>query len=359
MASRPRGACMAQRDDKANDKMRKAGWFVVILVLIVAGWTSAWFYAAGAAGHRVDAWIAAEAALGRFWTCPNRSVGGFPFAIKTACSDATFAAQARGQGVEGSIAHVAAETSLLHPRRVDITLGPPFAYRTSDGQTDLKATWASLTIDIERFQEVGALSLRGTDVAIDGVFGQAGQQTGTAARLDMSFTLPRDRTQPTMAFTIAVDGAPIAPLDEFAGGNDPSDIDLVGRIDLSDLGDARTPEEALERWRQAGGRIDLGPSSITRGGSKVIASGTLRLDDAHRPQGRLDAQFVGVGPLLARYGISGNLAAAGSLLSSLFGGGARPPAPSEPGALALPISLQDGRLGIGPIRTQIALPALY
>lgn len=339
--------------------MRKTAIALFLLLLIAAGWTALWATAAGQAGRRVDAWIAAETARGRAWTCPNRAIGGYPLAITIACSDATFAGQARGQGVESSVAHLLAEASLLHPRRLGLTLEPPLAYRTSDGQTDLKATWASLTIDLDDVPDIRTLSLRGTDVAVLGSFGQAGRQSGTAARLDATFVLSQDQPDPTVDFTVVVDGAPIAPLDQLVGGSNPADIEVIGRFDRADIGDARTPEEAMERWRQAGGRIDLGPSRVTRGQSKVIASGTLHLDEAHRPQGRLDAQFVGLEPILARFGISGNLAAAGSLLSSLFGGRGRPPASTEPGALSLPISFQKGRLGIGPIRTQIAIPPLY
>ena len=46
------------------------------------------------------------------------------------------------------------------------------------------------------------------------------------------------------------------------------------------------------------------------------------------------------------------------MLSALFGG-TKPAAPTLPGALALPISLKNGRVGVGPISTGIELPPLY
>ena len=56
--------------------MRNVG--IVLLVLVVAGWSTAWLYASSEAGRQVDAWIRKEAAQGRTWTCPNRTIGGYP-----------------------------------------------------------------------------------------------------------------------------------------------------------------------------------------------------------------------------------------------------------------------------------------
>ena len=75
-------------------------------------------------------------------------------------------------------------------------------------------------------------------------------------------------------------------------------------------------------------------------------------------RGRFDASFVGLGPILKRYGIGGDTAAIGALIGTLFGGG-RPARPAAPGALSLPIGLGNGRLSIGPITTGVTLTPLY
>ena len=336
--------------------MRKVG--IVLLVLFLAGWSAAWLYAAREAGRQVDGWIKAEAAQGRFWTCPNRSIGGYPLAIAIACSDPTFSGRGLGQVVDGALAGLDAEVSLLHPRTAAITLRAPFTYTTSAGDTNITGTWTSLHIAVGSLPAPRRLALAGSNVSVQGLFGQSGQQGGAAAALATAFTLEPNSANPTLDFSIAIDGMPIPSLDAVIGGSDPFSIALKGHLDRADVGDARTPEDAMEQWRIAGGHVDLGDAHMTRGESKVTASGTIGLDNAHRPQGRLAAQFIGLAPILQRFGISGNLAAAGSLLSSLFGG-PKPSASAEPGALALPISLQNGRLGVGPIRTAIALPPLY
>ena len=114
----------------------------------------------------------------------------------------------------------------------------------------------------------------------------------------------------------------------------------------------------MEHWRELGGSVALSDLKISRGRASVTASGTLGLDDQHRLRGKLDASFVGLETILKRYGISGDVAALGSLIGAFFGGG-KSARPVAPGALALPISFANGRLGIGPITTAVKLAPLY
>ncbi len=339
--------------------MRTLIFCLFLILLAGAAWSAVWFYAAHEAGTQLDAWMKAEDDQGRAWTCPDRAIGGYPLAITVSCTKPTFTGKALDQTVQGTVAGLVAEAAVTHPHSLAVALRSPLSYKTSDGAADVTATWSSLAIDLESPVAVRTVLFRGTDLVVDGSFGETGQQGGNAARLDASFAVvPRDST-PALDFMVAVRGSTIPPLDDLLGGKTPVDIDLSGRLDHADVGQARTPEEAIEAWRQAGGRVDLASSRLSRADSSVTGRGTLMLDDAHRPQGRLEASFVGLEPVLKRYGISGNLAAAGSLLNRLFGGGAPPATPSAPGTLNLPISVKNGRLGIGPIRTAIEVPPLY
>ena len=153
-------------------------------------------------------------------------------------------------------------------------------------------------------------------------------------------------------------GTPLPILDDLIGGSDPVDASFAGRLNQADPGEARTPGEAMEHWRENGGSVALSELKVSRGRASVTADGTVGLDGQHRLRGKLDASFVGLEPILQRYGISGDVAALGSLLGALFGGG-KPARPATPGALALPISFGNGRLGIGPITPPIKLAPLY
>lgn len=339
--------------------MRKTAGLLIAFAVFVLAWSAAWFAASVYAGRQVDGFIAAEARQGRDWACPDRHVGGYPFALAVTCRDATYAGQADGQRVDGQVAGLAARVALWNPRVVEIALAPPFSFRSSDGQTDVGGTWGGLTIDLSTLPDPRTLALRGTDLVVNGhVPGQPDASSRVAAFV-ARFTTSPSQPDRTVDFAVALTGAPVTVLDDLIGGGSaPVDATVAGRLDKADPGEARTPGEAMEHWRANGGTVSLSDVKVSRGGASVTASGALGLDDQHRLRGKLDASFVGLEPILQRYGISGDVAALGSLLGTFFGGG-RSAKPAAPGALALPISFRNGRLGVGPITTAVKLAPLY
>lgn len=339
--------------------MRKAITSTVLLILFVVVWSAAWFAASIYAGRQVDGFIVAEARQGREWACPDRHLSGYPFALVVSCRDATYDAQGGGQRIDGQVAGLTATVSLMRPRHVLIELVPPFSYHTSDNQTQVGGTWAGLTLDFSPLTDPRMLDLEGTGIDVHGRFPGREEVGGRAATLATRFTVSKPQADPVVDFVVAVTGTPMPILDDLVGGgSSPIDAILTGRLDQTDIGKARTPEEAMENWRAAGGTLSLSNLVVHRGGASVTASGKLGLDQQHRLEGRLDASFVGLEPILARYGISGNVAVLGSLIGTLFGGG-QSKQPAAPGALGLPISFGNGHLGIGPITTGVTLSPLY
>lgn len=333
--------------------MRKILLLVLLIGVVAAGWSALWFYAAREAGVRFDGWLASEDTQGRSWTCPERKIGGYPAALTITCAKPTYSGHTPTGTESGTAKSLLVEAAVTHPTSLALTLGAPLTYKSADGTADIKANWSSLTIDLEGLTDTKTVAVHGKDVAVDNLSGEE-RQGGKATTLDATF----DLTQPRIGFDIAIGGTTMPVLDGLLGGEAPVEAALAGRLDRKDVGGSATLPDAIERWRQQGGQVTLESSRVARADASVTGSGTLGLDDAHRLQGRLDASFVGLEPVLKRFGISGNLAAAGSLLSTLFGGGP-PKAQAAPGSLNLPISFQNGRLGIGPIRTLIALPPLY
>src|SRR6185436_13112411 len=65
-------------------------WVFLILavVILVAGWTAVWFYAAERANAAIAGWIEREARAGRVYTCGSQSLRGYPFRIEVRCTDA-------------------------------------------------------------------------------------------------------------------------------------------------------------------------------------------------------------------------------------------------------------------------------
>ncbi|MDR3461782.1 MAG: DUF2125 domain-containing protein [Beijerinckiaceae bacterium] len=333
---------------------------ILIVLLVTAGVLGGfWVYATRTASQALDSWLAAEQTQGRHWTCPGRAITGFPFAIDMTCDHPTFAGRLRGDQAEISLQGLEIRATLLDPFHAAFTLAPPFTYRAGDRQTASTVAWTSLHGTLGGLpRRVSTLTLSGTGLAAIGNFSPQETQTGQAARGDATLHLTQDG-EAKVEFKIALTGAKTPILDD-ALGTIATDTDLAfsGRITKPVFAIALAPADVMELWRQAGGDITFWQMRLVRGESSIEAAGPLHLDAMHRIAGRLDASFTGLAPLLRRYGVNPNIAKASGLLNRLFDTHPRAPT-TDNGELRLPVDFKDGKVGIGPFQTNIALPPLY
>jgi hypothetical protein len=62
----------------------------VASAVVAVGWSAFWKVAAGMTETGLDDWFVQERAQGREWSCPNRSVGGYPFRLEVRCAAPSF-----------------------------------------------------------------------------------------------------------------------------------------------------------------------------------------------------------------------------------------------------------------------------
>src|SRR6266498_3608127 len=60
----------------------------LVVVVLAAGWSALWFYAAGRAEADLAAWRESERQAGRTQHCASQSIGGYPFRIEVRCDGA-------------------------------------------------------------------------------------------------------------------------------------------------------------------------------------------------------------------------------------------------------------------------------
>ena len=333
---------------------------LVVLLVTAGGLTGFWFYATRTASQALDTWLATELTQGRHWTCPGRTMTGFPFAIDVTCDHPTFAGRLRGDQAEISLQGLEIRATLLDPFHAEFTLAPPFTYRASDRLTASTVTWTSLHGVLGGLpRRISTVTLSGTQLAAIGNFSPQETRTGQAAQGDATLHLTQEGEAKVLEFKIALSGAKVPTLDDALGGVAiDTDLAFSGRITKPVFAIAAPPAEVMELWRQAGGDITFWQMRLVRGESSIEANGPLHLDDAHRIAGHLDASFTGLAPLLRRYGVNPNIAKASGLLTRLFDTHPRAPT-TDNGELRLPVDFKDGRVGIGPFQTNIGLPPLY
>lgn len=331
-----------------------------LLIFVALGWTALWWFAAGESERTIDAWVIREKSFGRIWSCPERQIAGFPFAIEITCTKPRFDGIIFGQHFDGGLNGFDATAVVFHPRRVTARLAAPFAAQSDDRATDFTLAWSSLKIVLDGLPEsTWHASIDADKLAWRGALQGVGPITGRAEKVSANAAEAANRTDQAYDFKVAITAATVPDLDHFLGASSPTNIDLQGTLTQASFDPALSVAQNMDRWRAAGGQIDIFNASLTHGQAAFAARGALSLDDSHRLDGKLDTESHGFAPVLVRLGVNPMLVGAGALLSTLFTGALPDRAASSPDTLNLTIGLNGGRISIGPAQTSLSLPPLY
>ena len=336
----------------------------VALAVVALGWSAFWKVAAGMTESGLDDWFAQERAQGRDWTCPNRSVGGYPFRLEVRCAAPTFTGRIGAVAGAGSVGDVLVAAHLYNPSLVLAEVGSPLAFKAQDASLDLSLAWTRLQAS-HRVRKGG---LERDSLEIEGLvlrLGGRGLPTiaAKAEGFEVHLRPNPDRASAVSAMDLALRLSKLeAPaLDGLSGYAGPLDAVFAATILQTEALRGGDLAQSLEQWRQAGGNVEIREFKLAKGEALVEANGALEIDAAHRLAGRIELQMTGLGPLLQRFGVSPGNAAIGGLLGGLLGGRA-PSAPAQAngkGALRLPLDLNQGRAMIGPMRLPVVLNPLY
>ena len=328
----------------------------VLLALAMAGWTTAWLLIRDQTSRALDAWMADEAPHGRQWACPGRAVGGFPFRIEVSC--ASLGLQRPGSRL--TLGPVVAVAQVYRPRHIIAHVVGPL--RASEGQVGVEGNWRLVEVSIRTTPE----GLQRASLAADApAFRLTGMTTGdlnlAAQRLETHLR-PNPARSAEGAYDWSLRAAKLAlpGLDVLVGGTEPADLDIDLTVTQGRDLAARPLAEELERWRLAGGRIEVARLALAKGASRIEGKGQFGLDDAHRPQGRAELAAAGLEGFLGT-ALGARAGAAAAFLGSLTGNRAnRQPAPGDPRNAdpALrplpPLRIEGGRVHLGPL----ALPGM-
>lgn len=332
------------------------------LALAALVWTAAWFVIRDRATAALDAWMAGEAVAGRQWSCPERRVGGYPFRMEVVCPTL---ALARGDwsATMGTLRTVA---QVYQPGHVIAELAGPF--RATDGRVTVEASWRDLRASFRGMPdgfERASLVIDAPTVRVTGL--ALGDLEFASARMETHVRPHPSRAADEGAVEVSAraQSAAVPMLNELVGGREPADIDLQFTATQARGARIRSLAGDLERWRQAGGKLEVTRLSLVKAARRLEAVGEASLDDLHRPAGRFDVSAANLEGLIGSL-TGGRLGgAAGAVLGALLGERRRP-APEAPrageGQLTRlpPVRLENGRVAFGPLTVPgVRLPPLY
>jgi hypothetical protein len=348
---------------------------IVLVALLIGGWSAFWAVAAGKAQEMLEGWRAREARAGRTFTCGAEDLGGYPFRFEFRCSDAVAQIKSGRQPFEIKTRGLTLVSQVYEPTLLIGEYQGPLTVSSPGGPVEFTLNW-------KLFQS----SLRGTPArpervslafdrpALDIVDNGNSRPALRAERLELHGRLIEGMVthKPVIEVALRTSGA-------FAPGVralSVQPVDAVVDMVLRGLSDF-APKPWPERFREIaanGGKIDVTEARMVQGETLAVGSGTLTISTAGRLQGELRLTVAGLEPFLkaidaqkmvqtspsvdklasaldrlspglgqaARQQVGANLSAGINMLGQQASLEGRP-------AVSLPLRIDEGRVYLGPI----------
>jgi hypothetical protein len=325
----------------------------IVATLVVAALSGYWIWAAGQVRTAIAQWTETQRAAGYYIAYDGPDMRGFPVRLAVTLDKPRLTAP---EGWRWSGAAITGEAAFWQPLLLHLAL---------PREQELAAVWRghqrTLQLSAARADGVVRLDTRGQVITAtldmnDVTVREAAGGRVHADRLHQEISQPpNDSARLLLRGEIGNLLLPAAPPSPF-----PETVErfaytaeLVGAISPGD------PALALAAWRDAGGLLEVTDLSLIWGPLEVHADGTAALDEAMRPQGAFSARIAGLPEMLDALVTQGLMdpGAAAALrfmvltLAEGRDGAGRP-------IVRLPVTLQDGRVFLGPAPLARLAPVL-
>ena len=330
---------------------------IALLILVAIGWTIAWFVIRDRTAAGLDAFRAAEERAGKAMDLQGPlHLPATRSGVEVSCAELGVVRDGQSPVSLGRVESVA---QVYQPRFVITEIDGPMT--ASDGRVTVQGSWRLLEASVRSTRDgLQRLSLV-ADAPRFTVAGAAPEDVVVSADRFEAHLRPNLSRPQEEAYDVALrlQGASLPALDAFFSDAAPTSLetDLTATRAAGFAG--RPLPAEIERWRAAGGKLDILEFSLKKGGKRVDAKGTLFLDDLHRPAGEITLATAGLESLIAS--IAGKGLGA-NLIAGLFGGGGTPPAGTAAPALRAlpPLRLDNGCVALGPfVVPRLRLELLY
>jgi len=329
--------------------LRRATIIAVVLAVAAGMWSAYWLVLVTGLRDGVMAWAEQCRAEGLDVGFANLDVVGYPISVR-AVIDRLTAGSSNGTW---SWSADRAELSLnpLAPKHFTATItgGQVVALRTESGRVAYAGTVQSFTAEMvdDDTEPSGALSVR--DLRMNEV---GGSETIAVGQLDADAkgyaANPDTAGAPTFEIGVSLASVQLPRHLALPLGQRITSAAIEAKL-LGTLEPGPLPE-ALTRWRDAGGTVEIARLDIDYGPLELNANGTLALDGDNQPIGafttRIQGFFQAVDALRRRRLVDDRAAITAKLV---LGALARKGSNGERPTLSIPLTLQDRLLYAGPV----------
>ena len=284
---------------------RRRPWLIatpLILVLVLgAVWTGVWFFAAGEAEKRMNAWREQQASAGRKFDCATQSVGGYPFRIEVRCAGATVELQDTRPPIAIKLKEILAVAQVWDPKLLIAEFTGPLTVAEPGQQPHVVASWS-----------LAQASVRGTpatperaSIVVDGLKlegATAGQVLFDSRRAEFHARMQYGSWPHNPAIDLAVKLAAAAAPTVHPMMAQPLDADIMAVLHgMRDFVGKPLPAR-LREWQQAGGKLEIQSARLAQAESLAHANGTVALTQGGRLDGALQLTVAGIERFLPAIG---------------------------------------------------------
>jgi hypothetical protein len=277
---------------------------IVLVLMLITGWTGFWKFAADKAEVTLDGWRAREAKAGRIYECGSQTVGGYPFRIEVNCDRASVLLRSNQPPVELKTNSMLVVAQVYQPGLLIGEFQGPLSIGEPGKSPDIVADW-----------KLAQSSVRGTPAAperaslvfdrpsVDRVTGATPQNLLRAKHIEIHGRVAKSTAgdKPVIEATLQLDQATAPALHPAAARPIDANITAVLR-GLNDF----LPKPWPVRFREmqaADGRIDITNARVQQGEILATGSGTLSLNANGRLEGELRVTMAGLDQFLAALGV--------------------------------------------------------
>jgi hypothetical protein len=267
--------------------MRRVVVVLVIFVIIAIGWSGGWFWLAGLVDRNADSVFTEIARRGVEVDCRDRSVIGFPFAVRVACARTGVAE--RTTGTTARLGTVTGGASVFAPTTARIDMASPAEVDSPHLESPAEIRWLNAGVDIG----IGLNGPRDISFDADGLsaeFALAGlPNPGLNAATAAGTLAPSGDggTDAAVTFTdlaVSADGTRFPPVSGSASGQ----ISIPPRALLAGRAGITAPVSAHA--------IDI---ALNSGGARLSAEGDLSVDAQGVLDGAIRLRITGLEALPA------------------------------------------------------------
>jgi hypothetical protein len=283
-------------------RSRRWLWIPLLLLLVLAaGWTGAWFYAASLAEKKIEEWRAREAERGRVYACGAQSLSGYPFRLEVRCTEPK--AELRTQNLALKAADMLAVVQVYQPTHGIGEFTGPLTVQEPSGSV-LIANWKLAQASISGLPSADRVSVVFDAMNVDRTVSQLTTAAFKADHVEAHGRLaPRLASDPPVVDVALQLVAATAPnLHPITTKPTNADITAVLR-GVKDLSPKPWPA-LLRDWQAAGGNLEITKTRLQQEDMILVGDGTLSLNARGALDGQLRITVVGLEKLVAALGVS-------------------------------------------------------